>query len=99
MLVVKEVFLPWYTSATHTRRPTPPPTHTRTPPRFLVQNVLRSEQEGGARFDPLALDLDKADNVLDRCVCVCVCVCACVCVCVCLCLWVCAIMAGLVLHP
>lgn len=36
------------------------------PPRFLVQNILRCEQEGGARFDPTAVDLGAADNVLDR---------------------------------
>ncbi|KAI8462538.1 MAG: hypothetical protein J3K34DRAFT_182080 [Monoraphidium minutum] len=34
--------------------------------RFLVQNILRSEQETGAAFDPLAVDLDAADNVLDK---------------------------------
>jgi len=43
------------------RHPSPP--HT---PRFLVQNILRSEQESGVRFDPLAVDLDTADNVLDK---------------------------------
>ncbi|GBF99525.1 hypothetical protein Rsub_11959 [Raphidocelis subcapitata] len=33
---------------------------------FLVQNVLRAEQETAAPFDPSAVDLDAADNVLDR---------------------------------
>ncbi len=35
-------------------------------PRFLVQNVLRSEAEAGQRFDPTSVNLDDATNVLDR---------------------------------
>jgi hypothetical protein len=31
-----------------------------------VQNVLRLEAEGGAKFDPTAVDLAQATNVLDR---------------------------------
>jgi hypothetical protein len=44
---------------------TPPITR---PPdeRFLVQNILRSEQETGVAFDPAAVDLEQADNVLDK---------------------------------
>lgn len=35
--------------------------------RFLVQNIIRAEQESGERFDPLSVDLDASqDNVLDR---------------------------------
>lgn len=34
--------------------------------RFLVQNVMRLDVETGARFDPSAVDLSAADNVLDR---------------------------------
>jgi hypothetical protein len=47
--------------ATKSKKPRP-----QTRRRFLVQNIIRSEQETGVAFDPLAADLDKADNVLDK---------------------------------
>ncbi|KAL4432409.1 hypothetical protein ABPG77_001708 [Micractinium sp. CCAP 211/92] len=37
--------------------------------RFLVQNVLRWEAETGRRFEPLAIDVGAATNVLDRWIC------------------------------
>lgn len=48
-------------------RPLPPPPCV--PRRFLVQNVLRWESEGGRRFEPLAVDVGAATNVLDRWIC------------------------------
>jgi hypothetical protein len=36
------------------------------PGRFLVQNVLRWEAEAGAAFNPAAVDVGAATNVLDR---------------------------------
>lgn len=37
--------------------------------RFLVQNVLRWELETGKKFDPAAVRLDTATNVLDKWIC------------------------------
>ncbi len=44
----------------------PPPS---SPCSFLVQNVLRWEAETGRRFEPLAIDVGAATNVLDRWIC------------------------------